>query len=400
MSGGSNSGVRVTTPRSGSTSFSRSPRAPLDDAASHGPAVRVLGTDPVEQFPAIRVRSARARACAARSLTCARRRSCLRASCSASTAGSSTSSLRCRRGTRSTGLLCSCAPCAPHSRPRCLGALVRACCASARSRSARGRRGTVVWYDSVIDTGELAWQNGLNEKNATFFHAAGSLFTKCVCAFSCVRASVLTPAQLLVDPQLGAAHGRSGGPARQARRLCRHRSARPSNVRRWRPQQRPGACALRRTLARRADDASRHWAFCASTARPSRCSRPRGPTSRVAGAPTFCFTTRCSGYARKRTRAACLTPLSRQDGHTPKSSRCINRGSVSAFVPPRRLRLPCLYTSYDSVRAAHRCCARRRECSPCLHLRRGSAARSLCTARRCPRGRRATPTAGRPRSRA
>jgi hypothetical protein len=37
----------------------------------------------------------------------------------------------------------------------------------------------VIWYDSVIDTGELKWQNTLNARNEMFFAACDGLFTKC-----------------------------------------------------------------------------------------------------------------------------------------------------------------------------------------------------------------------------
>lgn len=35
--------------------------------------------------------------------------------------------------------------------------------------------GTVIWYDSIIDTGELIWQDELNEKNKMFFDASDGI---------------------------------------------------------------------------------------------------------------------------------------------------------------------------------------------------------------------------------
>lgn len=35
--------------------------------------------------------------------------------------------------------------------------------------------GTVIWYDSVIDSGELIWQNELNNKNKQFFDACDGI---------------------------------------------------------------------------------------------------------------------------------------------------------------------------------------------------------------------------------
>ncbi|XP_061892319.1 cytosolic endo-beta-N-acetylglucosaminidase [Entelurus aequoreus] len=35
----------------------------------------------------------------------------------------------------------------------------------------------VLWYDSVIETGELKWQNGLNQSNRVFFNACDGFFT-------------------------------------------------------------------------------------------------------------------------------------------------------------------------------------------------------------------------------
>lgn len=35
--------------------------------------------------------------------------------------------------------------------------------------------GTVIWYDSIIDTGELIWQNELNDKNKQFFDACDGI---------------------------------------------------------------------------------------------------------------------------------------------------------------------------------------------------------------------------------
>ena len=47
---------------------------------------------------------------------------------------------------------------------------------SALTERMRAHNGMVVWYDSVIETGELAWQNELNAHNAAYFERASSLF--------------------------------------------------------------------------------------------------------------------------------------------------------------------------------------------------------------------------------
>ncbi|KAF8341646.1 glycosyl hydrolase family 85-domain-containing protein [Cantharellus anzutake] len=40
-----------------------------------------------------------------------------------------------------------------------------------------GSHAQLIWYDSIVTTGELEWQNQLNEKNFPFFDAASSIFT-------------------------------------------------------------------------------------------------------------------------------------------------------------------------------------------------------------------------------
>lgn len=35
----------------------------------------------------------------------------------------------------------------------------------------------VIWYDSIISTGQLAWQSQLNDKNAEFFEICDYFFT-------------------------------------------------------------------------------------------------------------------------------------------------------------------------------------------------------------------------------
>lgn len=44
-------------------------------------------------------------------------------------------------------------------------------------QSTVGEHSEVIWYDSVIVTGRLAWQDRLNSLNLPFFLVSGSLFT-------------------------------------------------------------------------------------------------------------------------------------------------------------------------------------------------------------------------------
>ena len=39
------------------------------------------------------------------------------------------------------------------------------------------QRSQVLWYDSIIENGDLSWQNALNEKNDCFFRACDGIFT-------------------------------------------------------------------------------------------------------------------------------------------------------------------------------------------------------------------------------
>ena len=45
-----------------------------------------------------------------------------------------------------------------------------------KSREVLGSDSEIIWYDSVIDSGELKWQNELNEKNRAFFDARDGIF--------------------------------------------------------------------------------------------------------------------------------------------------------------------------------------------------------------------------------